>query len=245
VRTEGVQIKGTGTGLRVTLPDSPIQEIVDDLRLQLRRKAGFFAGANVSLVVPSLPFDLDVIGRVQDELRELGMHLHSVNVAVTEAPDLSSGARRDKPARRVPEATVAPGSAAAPDAGASPGEGAIVVRGTVRSGQRVSHRGSVVVVGDVNPGGEVIAGRDVVVWGRLRGVVQAGLEDPGSIVAALDLAPTQLRIGPCITRAPDDSGRVPTPEVARMSGQQIVVRAWPIHGPDLAGASGVGQHASG
>ena len=100
--------------------------------------------------------------------------------------------------------------------------------GTVRSGQRVAHEGAVVVVGDVNPGAEVIAGGSVVVWGRLRGIVEAGVAEGGehSIVCALDLAPTQLRIGPALARAPEEPDRTPVPEVARQVDGQIVVDAW-------------------
>ncbi|MBI4770229.1 MAG: septum site-determining protein MinC, partial [Chloroflexi bacterium] len=51
---------------------------------------------------------------------------------------------------------------------------AVLVRRTLRSGRSVRHPGHVVIIGDVNPGAEIVAGGDIVVWGRLRGVVQAG-----------------------------------------------------------------------
>lgn len=77
-------------------------------------------------------------------------------------------------------------------------------RGTVRSGQLVSFEGNLVVIGDVNPGGEVIAAGNVVVMGSLRGMVHAGADgNKEAIVAALNLQPTQLRIADVITRPPD------------------------------------------
>jgi len=77
-------------------------------------------------------------------------------------------------------------------------------RGTVRSGQLVSFEGNLVVIGDVNPGGEVIATGNVVVMGSLRGMVHAGADgNKEAIVAALSLQPTQLRIADVITRPPD------------------------------------------
>ncbi|WP_448379851.1 septum site-determining protein MinC, partial [Gloeomargarita sp.] len=51
---------------------------------------------------------------------------------------------------------------------------ALYVNHAVRSGVEVRHPGTVVVVGDVNPGGCVVADGDIVVWGRLRGVAHAG-----------------------------------------------------------------------
>jgi septum site-determining protein MinC len=109
---------------------------------------------------------------------------------------------------------------------AVPEGAALVVRRTLRSGQRVVHDGPVLVLGDVNPGAEVVAGGSVVVWGRLRGMVEAGRLFEESVVCALDLAPTQLRIGAAIARAPEEPGRVPVPEVAREGESGIIVDAW-------------------
>jgi len=78
-------------------------------------------------------------------------------------------------------------------------------RGTVRSGQLLRFDGNIVVIGDVNPGGEVIAAGNVVVMGSLRGIVHAGSDgNREAIVVALNLNPTQLRIADVITRSPDD-----------------------------------------
>ncbi len=104
----------------------------------------------------------------------------------------------------------------------------VMIHRTVRSGQKVEHSGTIVIVGDVNAGSEVIAGGDVLVWGRLRGVVHAGAGgDDNAIVGALFLAPTQLRIGNLIARAPDEKRSRQAPaEVARIRGGQIIVEPW-------------------
>ena len=90
--------------------------------------------------------------------------------------------------------------------------------------------GHVVIIGDVNPGGEVVAGGDVVVWGRLRGLVHAGATgNPEAWVCALQLAPMQLRIADLFSRAPDAASerkRHALPEVARIRDGKIVVEAW-------------------
>jgi septum site-determining protein MinC len=96
----------------------------------------------------------------------------------------------------------------------------------LRSGFSLQHPGHVVVIGDVNPGAEVIAGGDILVWGRLRGVVHAGAEgDEGAIVCALDLSPTQLRIAGQIAITPKRRGK-PHPEVARLHEGQVVAEPW-------------------
>ncbi|MGQ0600150.1 MAG: septum site-determining protein MinC, partial [Anaerolineales bacterium] len=86
--------------------------------------------------------------------------------------------------------------------------------------------GNVVVLGDVNPGAEIVASGDVIVWGRLRGVVHAGAEgDAGAVVCALDLAPTQLRIAGYIAVSPPQKGQ-PHPEMARVKDGQIMAERW-------------------
>lgn len=78
-------------------------------------------------------------------------------------------------------------------------------RGTVRSGQLVKSEGNLVVIGDVNPGGEVCAAGNVVVMGSLRGIVHAGSDgNSEAVVVALNLQPMQLRIAGIITRSPDE-----------------------------------------
>ncbi|MCA9884173.1 MAG: septum site-determining protein MinC, partial [Anaerolineae bacterium] len=103
----------------------------------------------------------------------------------------------------------------------------VMVKRTLRSGRTVHSRGHVVVFGDVNPGAKIIAAGDVVVWGKLRGMVHAGAEgDDSVIVCALDMNPNQLRIADHIVTSPAEHHRQVTPEVAFVRDGQIVVEAW-------------------
>jgi septum site-determining protein MinC len=106
------------------------------------------------------------------------------------------------------------------------GEEAVLVRRTLRSGRSIRHRGHVVVIGDVNPGAEIVAGGDIVVWGRLRGIAHAGADgNSETVVCALDLSPTQLRIAHHIAISPARKGE-PKPELARVKNGQIVAERW-------------------
>jgi septum site-determining protein MinC len=108
----------------------------------------------------------------------------------------------------------------------------ILVHRTLRSGQRsgqvIQHPGHVVIIGDVNPGAEIIAGGDVIVWGKLRGIVHAGATgDDGAVVCALSLTPLQLRIGNHIARAPEGrEGLSEWPEMASVQNGEIVAESW-------------------
>jgi septum site-determining protein MinC len=115
-----------------------------------------------------------------------------------------------------------------PEAKAQDADLGLLVRRTLRSGQVVQHPSHVVVIGDVNPGAEIISGGDVVVWGKLRGIVHAGATgDDEAVVCALNLTPLQLRIGNHIARAPEGREDLPDqPEMASVQGSEIVVKPW-------------------
>lgn len=82
-------------------------------------------------------------------------------------------------------------------------------RGTLRSGQTIDVDGSIVVLGDINPGAQIIAGGNVVVLGCLKGTVHAGYPaDRSAFVAALMMEPMQIQIGECIARSPDQKEKL-------------------------------------
>ena len=68
-------------------------------------------------------------------------------------------------------------------------------RGSLRSGQKLEIEGSVVIIGDVNSGAEVIASDNIVVLGNLRGLAHAGAKgNKQAIVSAGLLDTVQIRI---------------------------------------------------
>ena len=68
-------------------------------------------------------------------------------------------------------------------------------RGSLRSGQKIEVEGSIVVIGDVNSGAEVIAGDNIAVIGNLRGLAHAGAKgNQNAVIAASSLDVVQIRI---------------------------------------------------
>ena len=107
----------------------------------------------------------------------------------------------------------------------------LYVQRTLRSGQSLKSDGNVVIIGDVNPGAEVVAKGDITVWGVLGGIAHAGSDGNSySRIRALKLYAIQLRIGDVFARRPD-TVNVPyvqksdsfTPEEARVSKKHIVI----------------------
>jgi septum site-determining protein MinC len=105
-----------------------------------------------------------------------------------------------------------------------------IIASTIRGGQKIETEHSIVVFGDVNSGAELIAGGDIIVLGTLRGVAHAGAYDEtggGRVIFALNLQPTQLRIGAVISRgAVDKSTTAHVSEIARVDGTSIVVEPY-------------------
>jgi septum site-determining protein MinC len=84
----------------------------------------------------------------------------------------------------------------------------------------------VVVIGDVNPGAEVIAGGSVVVWGRLRGSVHAGAEgDSAAVVCALEMDPIQVRISDKVLPSGKRKPK-PQPEILRIQNNELTAETW-------------------
>lgn len=214
-----ISIKGGRAGLRLWLDDTADwQALTTALEQQLMQNSAFFAGAKLTLEIG----DRALSDAQMASLLEL-MTQHGVQVEA-----LGATARESRNAARASGVTARPlpryAEPAAP-AAQSESDGMLVAR-TVRSGQVLRHHGHITLIGDVNPGGELIAGGNVVVWGRLRGLVHAGALGNGeALVCALELRPTQLRIAEQITRAPDGAGRL-GPEMARIEDGQIVVEPW-------------------
>ncbi|MCP4807650.1 MAG: septum site-determining protein MinC [Proteobacteria bacterium] len=107
----------------------------------------------------------------------------------------------------------------------------LVMEKGLRSGQVIRHTGDVMIYGDVNPGAEVTATGNVVVFGRLEGMVHAGSEgDDESHILAFDLRPAQLRIG-CRIAFSRGSGTTPLrptyqPELAWVEGTRILIEPY-------------------
>lgn len=100
----------------------------------------------------------------------------------------------------------------------------LFVEKTIRSGQEVVHNGSVIIIGDVNPGAEVIAGGDITIRGTCRGVVHAGAYgNMEATITANRLLAAQIRIANLIARAPDNLDQPEYTEIARIKDGNVII----------------------
>ncbi len=217
-----IQIKGIREGLLVTLGDGHWDEVRQALLETIDQQVEFLRGARLVLDVGSHILKAAELGQLRKDLADRELNLWAV---LSESPTTEQTAQtfgltirlaKPQPVRVAPpiETTL------------RQGESAVLVRRTLRSGFSLQHPGHVVVIGDVNPGAEIIAGGDVVVWGRLRGMVHAGAQgDENAVVCALDLSPTQLRISGLIAVTPKRRGKS-QPEMACIQNGQVVAETW-------------------
>jgi len=216
-----VQIKGIREGLLITVRNEDWPGAKTALEEQVKEQSEFLRGGRLILDVGNHVIRAAELGQIRDMLTEDGLALWAVlsNSPVTEqnAQSLGLATRINKP--RSEQTTYSIETALT-------GEEAVLVRRTLRSGISLQNSGHVTVIGDVNPGGEIVAGGNILVWGCLRGMVHAGAEgDETAVVCAMDLAPTQLRIAGHIATTPKRRGKA-QPEMARIVDGQVVAVPW-------------------
>ncbi|HDQ35110.1 MAG TPA: septum site-determining protein MinC, partial [Chloroflexi bacterium] len=179
----------------------------------------FFRGGRVILQLDQRPLTEAELLALRDLLERHDIELWVVlsDDSATQRLVRSHGIRT-----RLPGETAEPSPTAAPE-----DQQALFVHRTLRSGQSLNYPGHVIVLGDVNPGAEVIAGGNIIIWGRVRGIVHAGaFGDASALICALDLNPSQLRIASHISRSPDERRRKPKPEMAYIRDDHIVAEPW-------------------
>jgi septum site-determining protein MinC len=220
-----LEIKGVREGLLITIPEGDWREVRPELLATIDERAEFFQGARIALEVDRSELRASELGSLRDELAERSVTLWAV---LSSAPATQAAAADLGLAIQLSDLAADEEALEQPIESALSGEAAVLVERTVRSGNSIRHPGHVVVLGDVNPGAELVAGGHVIVWGRLRGVVHAGAEgNESATVCALDLAPTQLRIAGKIAVSPEKRGR-PRPEIAHVREGQIVAESWDV-----------------
>lgn len=218
-----MEIKGIKEGILVTIDEQDWSKFRHDLIKHIQSNLEFFKGAHLFLDVGNLVVRAREMRRLRDLLSELGVNLSGVLTLSMETQETIRllGLTTD-----VRNPIVKTGAQLRPLDTVLSGDSAILIHRTMRSGFKVAYQGHVVVLGDVNPGAEIVASGSVVIWGRLRGTVHAGAEgDTKAVICALELAPSLLRIATKIATTPKDSQK-PQPEVASIKDDQIIAEPW-------------------
>ncbi len=208
-----VSLRGTRDGVTIVLGSGAWHEIMADLENQLTRPnaSAFFRGAQVNVETGNRFLQEEERAQLQALLTTHNIFVSSMMSTPPQAPVVTKE-REDMYTRETGTDQV------------------LMIRRTLRSGQVIKHSGPVVVYGDVNDGAEIIAAGDVLVFGKLRGLVHAGAQgDDTATVGAMSLNPPQIRIGGHIAASPEVRGKkVRGPEIACVRDGQIVIEPWHV-----------------
>ncbi|MCW1966654.1 MAG: septum site-determining protein MinC [Anaerolineae bacterium] len=228
-----ISIKGQRQGILILFSDAEgatWAAQLDELKAKLEQSGSFFSKARMSLDVKTLSLSLEELQAAKNLLEEHRATLWAIasqndkTIANTRRMGLATDPNKEDPPALVNDVVAKEN----PFAAIADGTDGLLVQRIVRSGQTLRHPGHIVVIGDVNPGAELIAGSDIIVWGKLYGAAHAGSTgNDKAVVCALDLRPTILRIANMTRRVPEDKKRKhPKPEMAKIVRQEMNIYEW-------------------
>lgn len=182
-RTQKVTIKGTKDGLSLFLSDtSSFHEVLEELDAKLAIAEKFKDETHL-LNVRIHTGNRLLTDQQIEEIEHVVSKERNLQISSIEADVIS----KDEADRLVKETQVH------------------VVNKIIRSGQVFRVQGDLLLIGDVNPGGKVIASGNIFIMGVLKGVAHAGYpENREAVIVGAQMRPGQLRIANQISRAPDD-----------------------------------------
>lgn len=216
-----IEVKGIKNGILIEVSTGDWDEQEESLLEHIDKNLAFFEGARLVVDVGSRVLKSPDLSSLRNSLSDREVKLYAVlsDSQATERASQDLGLLI-----KVDQST--PVADKQPINTNIEGENAVFLKRTLRSGHKVKHPGHIVVLGDVNPGAELVAGGNIIVWGRLRGVVHAGaMGDTEAVVCSLDLSPTQLRIADKISVSPPKKGKI-RPEIARLENGQVTAQDW-------------------
>lgn len=202
-----VIFKGTKDGVTVLFDaDAPFEELCQQLEKKVEEAGKFFDNVKTSLAFKGRSFSDDEEETLFQIITEhTSMEITFLKTENNELKQLSDLLEKEM----------------------SPHNLTKFHKGSLRNGQKIEFDGSLVIVGDVNPGAEIKASGNIIVLGQLKGMAHAGCKGMAdAFIAAVYMAPVQLRIADIITRFPEENKKGPKPpEYAFIQQGQIFVMA--------------------
>jgi septum site-determining protein MinC len=215
-----IMLKGTSDGILLRPKSSDWETVLVALEQALKEAEAFFRGGRLILELGPRELTQPDLASIRALVSQYDIQLWAV---LSDNEKTVHLARSHGILTRLPKDT----EPRKPTDEAPPEQQALLVQQTLRSGQSIHYPGHVTLVGDINPGAEIVAGGSIVVWGAIRGLAHAGaFGDDETVICALDLQPSQIRIAGYIGRPPEQRRRTPVPEIARVENDRIVAEIW-------------------
>jgi septum site-determining protein MinC len=229
--TPAIQFKGIREGLLLSVAENDLAAALPHLDTELTAKGTFLQGSRVVLQGGNRRLSQSQLRELQDLLAAHDLELWTVlsdhEATQDAARALGLGTRLAGSDTDLDGKPREPAPARPPLLIRSPQRMPCSIKRPFAQANPSTTMGHVIVLGDVNPGAQIIAAGNVVVWGRLRGLVHAGAHgNRDALICALELVPTQLRIADHIAIPPADRPRHPQPEMAAVRDEQIIAEPW-------------------
>jgi septum site-determining protein MinC len=244
IQPQAVVLKGRHDGITVELDDRlDFSDLKEMFRHKVKDAKQFFAGARADIMFKGRALTEAETRALVDIVREeTTLDVYVIHEAPEPEPEPEPEeeeeeepepvAPRDEPLDHIPLSADDAHSSVAEASG--PAESASVRlphdkhvttfhQGSLRSGQSIRCRGSVVIIGDINPGSQIIAEGHIIVLGLLKGMAHAGCTgNELCFVSALGLMPTQLRIASHIATIPANM-QTKRPAYAYIQNNQVYI----------------------
>lgn len=187
MKRQTVVIKSNKYGITLFLDkDIPFETLLKDVGDKFKSSANFFKDAQMALQMEGRTLSKD---EQMEVLRVIQENSSLEILCVLEQDALKESYMKQALEERQHERAVNDGR---------------FYKGTLRSGQVLESETSIIILGDVNPGATVVSKGNVVVLGSLKGIIHAGAAgNENTFVAALNMAPMQIRIADAIARSAD------------------------------------------
>lgn len=233
---ELIKFKGTRHGLLISFnEEGNFEDVIAEFKEKVDGNASFFKNAPISLDLGWRELTAEDFEGFYNFINENGLNLQGIISSSAYTRNIAEGygikviigrlglAQHEGRIRKQKEKFKT--TAEERDHGVDDKQRSILIKKTLRSGQKIKYSGNVVIIGDVNPGAEVEAGGDIVVWGVIRGIVHAGVpnKEDASIIG-MHIMPTQMKIGNCFgiisyEKKMDENSI----KVAQLKGAEIIV----------------------
>ncbi len=211
-----IRIKANKDGfVLVPHPAAPFDSILKELQDRLSKTRDFFARSEMVLDLRRRSLKTNQIAALHKLLKEKGQ----VKVVEVQLADDLRMALDQPSAPAQPPPPPPPRRVGREDRADVP----VIIRSTCRSGIRIESPSDCVILGDVNPGAEVLAVGDIIVFGNLRGIAHAGaLGDRSARIWAFSIEPSQIRIADLVAIPPKgDKSTSKRYEIAEVQGDLI------------------------
>jgi septum site-determining protein MinC len=218
-----LQIKGVNDGLLITLSGKNWEEEKQLILTRLDEKLDFYHGARLAIDTGDIVLKAAEMGKLRDQLSERGINLWAVlsTSATTQntAKTLGLATQVGLPAKNLKKEKNDQFFEA---------DAAAWIEKTLRAGYKVETKNHVVVMGDVNPGAEIISAGSILVWGRLSGSVHAGADgNREARVYAMVMEPKSLLIAG-IAATLSVKSRKKVSEFAYLAENSVMIESWDI-----------------